>query len=363
MTDQPAEAQPGYMLLGGIAEGPDAPWFFKFTGPEATIRDTARRVRRHDGVDPSGGLICAGRRSCAALVVAAVTLVFLGCLLAILITGPVMVRVQRDGAGRGSIARTAARGREPALRGVHAARLPADAATWTGRPSGSQDEFRARRPAGGDPGVRLPEGRYRNVIGRAPGPGRRPDSVHGHRRALRRLRRLAGSRRQRQRRRRAARTGPHAAAMPPRAGPSTSSRSAPRSRRSSAPKTMGSYRFARRLREKGLRVELMVALDLVGCYSDEPGSQRFPLPGLGLLYPDRGNFIAVVGDLRLRLGDQARTLGDAGDAGAMPGSLLPRARGAGGRALVGPRFLPPAGHARRAGHRHGLHAQPGLPHR
>lgn len=29
----------GYMLLGGIVEGPDAPWFFKFTGPEATVRE------------------------------------------------------------------------------------------------------------------------------------------------------------------------------------------------------------------------------------------------------------------------------------------------------------------------------------
>jgi hypothetical protein len=27
------------MLLGGIAHGPDAPWFFKFTGPEATVRE------------------------------------------------------------------------------------------------------------------------------------------------------------------------------------------------------------------------------------------------------------------------------------------------------------------------------------
>jgi hypothetical protein len=27
-----------YMLLGAIAEGPDAPWFFKFTGPEETVR-------------------------------------------------------------------------------------------------------------------------------------------------------------------------------------------------------------------------------------------------------------------------------------------------------------------------------------
>lgn len=61
---------------------------------------------------------------------------------------------------------------------------------------------------------------------------------------------------------------------------------------------MGSYRFARELRERGRPVDLMVALDLVGRYSDKPGSQRFPLPGLGLLYPDRGDFAAVVGDLR-----------------------------------------------------------------
>lgn len=39
MTDAPAEESPGWMLLGGIAEGSDAPWFFKFTGPEATVRE------------------------------------------------------------------------------------------------------------------------------------------------------------------------------------------------------------------------------------------------------------------------------------------------------------------------------------
>jgi hypothetical protein len=30
--------RPGSMLLGAIAEGPDANWFFKLTGPEATVR-------------------------------------------------------------------------------------------------------------------------------------------------------------------------------------------------------------------------------------------------------------------------------------------------------------------------------------
>jgi hypothetical protein len=38
MTDTPAESKENYMLLGGIAQGGDAPWFFKFTGPEETVR-------------------------------------------------------------------------------------------------------------------------------------------------------------------------------------------------------------------------------------------------------------------------------------------------------------------------------------
>jgi Zn-dependent M28 family amino/carboxypeptidase len=60
---------------------------------------------------------------------------------------------------------------------------------------------------------------------------------------------------------------------------------------------MGSHVFASRLQERGVRVELMIALDLVGYYSDDPGSQGFPAPGLGLYYPNRGNFVAIVGDL------------------------------------------------------------------
>ena len=35
----PEENLPGYMLLGAVAQGPDANWFFKFTGPEATVRE------------------------------------------------------------------------------------------------------------------------------------------------------------------------------------------------------------------------------------------------------------------------------------------------------------------------------------
>jgi hypothetical protein len=31
------------MLLGGIVPGPDAPWFFKLTGPEDTVRSERER--------------------------------------------------------------------------------------------------------------------------------------------------------------------------------------------------------------------------------------------------------------------------------------------------------------------------------
>ncbi len=38
MTMAPAEDKPGYMLLGAVAQGPDSNWFFKFTGPESTVK-------------------------------------------------------------------------------------------------------------------------------------------------------------------------------------------------------------------------------------------------------------------------------------------------------------------------------------
>jgi hypothetical protein len=38
MMGPPQPPKPGSMLLGAVAEGPDANWFFKFTGPEKTVR-------------------------------------------------------------------------------------------------------------------------------------------------------------------------------------------------------------------------------------------------------------------------------------------------------------------------------------
>jgi Zn-dependent M28 family amino/carboxypeptidase len=60
---------------------------------------------------------------------------------------------------------------------------------------------------------------------------------------------------------------------------------------------MGSAVHARSLRSAGRRVRAMLCLEMIGCFSDEPGGQRFPFSALRLLYPGRGNFIAVVGNL------------------------------------------------------------------
>lgn len=62
---------------------------------------------------------------------------------------------------------------------------------------------------------------------------------------------------------------------------------------------MGSRHYAARCRARGERVVAMLSLETIGYYSDQPGSQRYP-PLVGLVYPDRGDFLAVVGDPRSR---------------------------------------------------------------
>lgn len=64
---------------------------------------------------------------------------------------------------------------------------------------------------------------------------------------------------------------------------------------------MGSAWHASALRKEGREVTLMVSLEMIGYFSDAPGSQSYPVPGMRMLYPDQGNFIALVG----RFGDVA----------------------------------------------------------
>ncbi len=57
---------------------------------------------------------------------------------------------------------------------------------------------------------------------------------------------------------------------------------------------MGSAVHAKSLKDGGAKVKSMICYEMIGYYSDEPGSQRFPSPEYGKYYPNTGNFIAVV---------------------------------------------------------------------
>jgi len=58
--------------------------------------------------------------------------------------------------------------------------------------------------------------------------------------------------------------------------------------------SMGSVWHARSLLEAKREVRLMLSLEMIGFYRDTEKSQRYPLAPLKLLYPDEGNFIAIV---------------------------------------------------------------------
>lgn len=56
---------------------------------------------------------------------------------------------------------------------------------------------------------------------------------------------------------------------------------------------MGSYVHAKSLADSGINVKGMICLEMIGYYSDEPGSQDFPLFFLKWFYGNKGNFITV----------------------------------------------------------------------
>ncbi len=58
---------------------------------------------------------------------------------------------------------------------------------------------------------------------------------------------------------------------------------------------MGSAVHAESLAREGVEVRAMLSIEMVGFFTDEPKSQRFPTALLRPLYPSRGNFIAVIG--------------------------------------------------------------------
>lgn len=64
--------------------------------------------------------------------------------------------------------------------------------------------------------------------------------------------------------------------------------------------TMGSRVYARAAKERKDNIRAVVILECIGYYSDAPFSQRYPFL-LGLFYPNKGNYISVIGNFKSRL--------------------------------------------------------------
>jgi hypothetical protein len=63
---------------------------------------------------------------------------------------------------------------------------------------------------------------------------------------------------------------------------------------------MGSLVYARRCKEHGDKISAMISLETIGYFSEAPNSQTYPSPGLGLFYPNVGNFIGFVSNVKSR---------------------------------------------------------------
>jgi len=60
---------------------------------------------------------------------------------------------------------------------------------------------------------------------------------------------------------------------------------------------IGSNHFAKKLKRAGVRVRAMISLEMVGFTNPRPGGQKYPV-GLRWFYPQRGDFIGVIGNWR-----------------------------------------------------------------
>lgn len=63
---------------------------------------------------------------------------------------------------------------------------------------------------------------------------------------------------------------------------------------------MGSHIYATSIKERGERIFAMISLEMIGYYCMTKGCQFYPLPFFRWFYPDRGDFIALVGNLSSR---------------------------------------------------------------
>jgi len=60
---------------------------------------------------------------------------------------------------------------------------------------------------------------------------------------------------------------------------------------------MGSYIHAKSLKDRNIKVDLMVCLEMIGYYSNVEGSQSYPIGLMKLVYPTTGDFIAIVSNI------------------------------------------------------------------
>ena len=61
---------------------------------------------------------------------------------------------------------------------------------------------------------------------------------------------------------------------------------------------VGSTTCAKAWRSQNKSIYLMLSLEMLGYFTQAPGSQRYPLDALSKLYPDAGNFIALIGNAK-----------------------------------------------------------------
>ncbi len=60
---------------------------------------------------------------------------------------------------------------------------------------------------------------------------------------------------------------------------------------------MGSSVHAKSLYDSKVKITVAISLEMLGYFTDKPDSQKYPLPVLNFFYPDKGNFISIVGML------------------------------------------------------------------
>jgi Zn-dependent M28 family amino/carboxypeptidase len=94
----------------------------------------------------------------------------------------------------------------------------------------------------------------------------------------------------------------------------------------------GASEYAAKLREQQQPLRLMISLEMLGYWDNTPGSQRYPA-FLGRFYPNSGNFIALLGNLRtipdlIHLSRNIRQSGIASEWLPVPnkGLILPQTR-------------------------------------